>query len=137
MMGRPRIRLITAPPPQARARTGDNRVSASTRPSTVLKTKDNSVTSTVTTAPCNRMGRNSRACSMNWDALMKRFQIGDAQASDAPLLHDLGQGAIGLDGGNGLVEPGQGLGIAFAHHQADIVHIDGLVAVDQAHPLEG
>jgi len=61
----PRITVMIATAGAESAREGDNRNRAHTKPSSVESTKAASISSTVTTQPCRRIGRKSRASRRN------------------------------------------------------------------------
>src|SRR5882724_4490747 len=65
MIGMPRMTVISAIAGQDRTGEGDRRASAQTKPSSVESTSAQSVSSTVTTQPCSRIGRKSRASARN------------------------------------------------------------------------
>ena len=65
MIGMPRMTVINAIAGQERTGEGDRRASAQTKPSSVESTSAQSVSSIVTTQPCSRIGRKSRASTRN------------------------------------------------------------------------
>src|SRR5882762_9314151 len=65
MIGMPRMTVISAIAGQDRAGDGESRSSAQTKPSSVDSTSAQSVISIVTTQPCSRIGRKSRASARN------------------------------------------------------------------------
>src|SRR6266542_5774989 len=65
MIGMPRMTVISAIAGQETTGDGDSRSSAHTKPSRVDSTSAQSVISIVTTQPCNRIGRKSRASARN------------------------------------------------------------------------
>src|ERR1700733_156311 len=128
MIGRPRITLMNVAAAREANLFDDTRISASRRPSSVLRMNEQKVISIVTTAPFSRIGRNSMAFWKNMASIlfMRRISL-----FPLPLLDDLHQRAVSLDLLDArvqLVERGR---VTLAHHEAQLAFHFRLILRDQ------
>src|SRR6266540_6905006 len=114
MIGMPRMTVISAIAGHDRTGDGDSRSSAHTKPSRVDSTSAQSVSSIVTTQPCSRIGRKSRASARN--ACKGKEKSGLLQA---PLHQDLVDRTVGLQLGERGVDLLEEVLIGLAHADTD------------------
>src|SRR5438093_11483939 len=114
MIGMPRMTVISAIAGQERTGDGDRRSSAHTKPSSVDSTSAQSVSSMVTTQPCSRIGRKSRASARN--ACKGK---GKSRLLQAPLHQNLVDRTVRLQLGERGVDLLQQVLIGLAHADTD------------------
>src|ERR1700736_3817236 len=129
MIGSPRITLMNVAAACEASLFDDTRISASNRPSSVLRMNEQKVISIVTTAPFSRIGRNSMAF---WKNMALLLSMPRTSFVHLPFLDDLHQGAIGLDLLDARVQLVKRGCIALAYHEAQLAFHFRLIFGNQA-----
>src|ERR1700738_4821792 len=117
MIGIPRSTLMMIRAAPESSRTPDTRISAQISPSAVETTSEPIVTRTGSFTPSSRMGRYSFSCSRKRS--MRGVPPPGPRRSQAPLRHDLVDGAVGLQLGERGVDLLEQLAVGLAHPDAD------------------